>query len=214
MSTVVMVVIAVIIVAAVVAAVAFLGRSRARSRGLRRRFGPEYDRAVERHGGRAAAEEELRTRERKHRELTLRDLEPRRREEFRARWVAVQERFVDAPARAVEEADDLVRVVMGERGYPTRGFEDQVAHLSVEHGRTLGHYRSAHAIGGKAAAGEASTEELRQAMVHYRALFDDLLAAPGERRGTAPAAPAAAAGKPAAEPAGEPAAGPARDARS
>ncbi|RSN67185.1 hypothetical protein [Actinomadura sp. WAC 06369] len=206
MSTVVMVVIAVIIVAAAVAAVAFLGRTRARTRRLRRRFGPEYDRAVQRHGGRAAAEEDLLGRERKHRELELRELEPQRREEFRARWVGVQERFVDAPVQAVEEADDLVRVVMGERGYPTRGFEDQIAHLSVEHARTLDHYRSAHTIGGKAAAGEASTEELRQAMVHYRALFEDLLRAPGEDRRAAPAAPAG-------EAVAEPAAGPARDAR-
>ncbi|GGV28209.1 hypothetical protein GCM10010182_58960 [Actinomadura cremea] len=205
MSTVVMVVIAVIIVAAVVAAVAFLGRTRARTHRLRRRFGPEYERAVERHGGRAAAEEELLTRERRHRELELRELAPNRREEFRAQWVGVQERFVDAPAQAVEQADDLVRVVMGERGYPTRGFEDQIAHLSVEHARTLDHYRSAHAVSGKAAAGEASTEELRQAMVHYRALFEDLLSAPGADR-AAPAAPAA--------PAAEPTAGPARDARS
>ncbi|WP_064743792.1 hypothetical protein [Actinomadura rifamycini] len=209
MSTVVMVVIAVIIVAAAVAAVAFLGRTRARTRRLRRRFGPEYDRAVQRHGGRAAAEEDLLGRERKHRELELREREPQRREEFRARWVGVQERFVDAPVQAVEEADDLVRVVMGERGYPTRGFEDQIAHLSVEHARTLDHYRSAHAIGGKAAAGEASTEELRQAMVHYRALFEDLLRAPGEDRRAAPAAPAAPAG----EAVAEPAAGPARDPR-
>lgn len=179
MSTAIWVVIAVLVVAALVAA-AYLGRSWARTRQLKQRFGPEYDRAVEREGGRAAAERELRSRERRHEELDLHDLDPRRREQYREQWVRMQERFVDAPEAAVEQADGLVTVVMGERGYPTRGFEDKAAHLSVEHGRTLDHYRSAHAISGRAADREASTEELRQAMVHYRALFDELLAAPAE----------------------------------
>jgi hypothetical protein len=185
MSTAVMVVIAVIIIAAV-AAVAFLAWKQARTRRLRKRFGPEYDRAVEQHGGRAAAERELLDRERRHRDLELRDLDPRRREQYREQWVAVQERFVDAPESAVEQADGLVTVVMGERGYPTSGFEEKAAHLSVEHGRTLDHYRRAHAIGGRAADGKASTKDLRQAMVHYRALFEELLSVPVQR--TAPEA--------------------------
>lgn len=183
MSTAVMVVIALIIIAAVAAA-AFLAWKQARTGRLRKRFGPEYDRAVEQHGGRAAAERELLDRERRHRDLELRDLDPRRREQYREQWVAVQERFVDAPESAVEQADGLVTVVMGERGYPTSGFEEKAAHLSVEHGRTLDHYRRGHAIGGRAAEGKASTEELRQAMVHYRALFEELLSVPVQR--TAP----------------------------
>ncbi|WP_067892701.1 hypothetical protein [Actinomadura chibensis] len=187
MSTAIWVVIAVIVVAALVMA-AYLARNAARTRRLRQRFGPEYDRTVERAGGRAAAERELLSRERRHDELDLRDLDPDRRERYREQWLRVQERFVDAPDAAVEEADRLVTLVMGERGYPTRGFEEKVAHLSVEHGRTMEHYRHAHAISGKAAAKQASTEDLRQAMVHYRALFEELLAAPGEPTGREAAA--------------------------
>jgi hypothetical protein len=177
MSTAIWVVIAVIVAAAVVAAV-YLVTSGARTRRLRQRFGPEYDRAVEREGSRGAAERELRSREERHEHLDLRELDPRRREQYREQWVGVQERFVDAPEAAVGQADNLVTVVMGERGYPTRGFEEKVAHLSVEHGRTMDHYRRAHTISGRAKTGQASTEDLRQAMVHYRALFEELLAAP------------------------------------
>ena len=177
MSTAIWVVIAVVVVAAVIAAV-YLAQARARTRRLRQRFGPEYDRVLRNEGGRAAAERELRSREQRHEELELRELDPRRREEYHDQWVRVQERFVDAPEAAVGQADGLVTVVMGERGYPTHGFEDfedKVAHLSVEHGRTMEHYRRAHAISGRAASEEASTEDLRQAMVHYRALFEELL---------------------------------------
>ncbi|MFA1550389.1 hypothetical protein [Actinomadura chokoriensis] len=181
MSTAIWVVIAVAVIAVLVAA-GYLAQSRARTQRLRRRFGPEYDRAVRSEGGRAAAERELRSRERRHEELELRDLDPRKREQYQEQWVRVQERFVDSPEAAVEEADRLVTVVMGERGYPTDKFEDKVAHLSVEHGRTMDHYRRAHTISGKTASGQASTEDLRQAMVHYRALFEELLAAPGGER--------------------------------
>lgn len=185
MPTAIWVVIAVVVVAALVAAV-YLARSRARTQRLRRRFGPEYDRTVRDEGGRTAAERELRSREERHDELELHDLDPRRREEYREQWGRVQERFVDTPEAAVEQADGLVTVVMGERGYPTHGFEDKVAHLSVEHGRTMDHYRGAHAISGRAANGEASTEDLRQAMRHYRALFDELLSVPDEERPAGP----------------------------
>ncbi|WP_207945593.1 hypothetical protein [Actinomadura sp. 7K534] len=189
MSTAIWVVIAVVVVAALVAVV-FVARSRAQTQRLKRRFGPEYDRAVRSAGGRAAAERELRSREQRHEELQLKELDPARREQYREQWVRVQERFVDTPEAAVEQANGLVTVVMGERGYPTHGFEENVAHLSVEHGRTMDHYRRAHAISGRAANGEASTEDLRQAMQHYRELFEELLAVPaGEgHTGTAPAA--------------------------
>ncbi|TMQ89666.1 hypothetical protein ETD83_38945 [Actinomadura soli] len=180
-----------IVIVAGFAAAMYLAWTGVRTRRLRQRFGPEYDRAVESHGGRAAAERELRSREERHEDLDLHDLDPQQREQYREQWVGVQERFVDAPEAAVEQADGLVTVVMGERGYPTHGFEEKVAHLSVEHGRTMDHYRRAHVISDRAAAKQASTEDLRQAMVHYRALFDELLAAPaaGTASGTGDRAP-------------------------
>ncbi|REF00139.1 hypothetical protein [Thermomonospora umbrina] len=177
MSTALMVVIAVVVVA-VLAAAGVLLWSRSRTGRLRRQFGSEYDRAVERHGGRAAAERELRARRERHQELDLRPLDARQRELYREQWTHVQEQFVDAPESAVEHADRLVTTVMADRGYPTRDFEDRVAHLSVEHGRTLDQYRRGHLISVRAADGQASTEDLRQAMVHYRALFEDLLMKP------------------------------------
>ncbi|WP_433323700.1 hypothetical protein [Spirillospora sp. CA-294931] len=181
MSTVIMVVIIVAIVA-LIAGAGYVMWTRARSGKLRKQFGPEYDRAVERHGNRSAAERELRSRQERHQELELRELDPRQRELYREQWTHVQEQFVDAPEAAVEQGDRLVAAVMGERGYPTRGYEDRVAHLSVEHGRTLDHYRRGHEISVRASRKEAGTEDLRQAMVHYRALFEDLLAVPAEER--------------------------------
>jgi hypothetical protein len=107
--------------------------------------------------------------------LDIRPLDPATRDGYAAKWAEVQERFVDAPGFAVTEADQLVAAVMSERGYPTEGFEQRLSDLSVAHGRTLDHYRQAHEISGRAARREATTEELRQAMVHYRALFEELL---------------------------------------
>ncbi|MQY09144.1 hypothetical protein [Actinomadura macrotermitis] len=196
MSTAIWVVVAVVIIA-VLAGAGYLVWTQSRSRRLRQQFGPEYDRAVERHGSRGAAEKELLSRRQRHQELELRELDPRQRELYREQWTHVQEQFVDAPEGAVEQADRLVTVVMGERGYPTGGFDEKVTHLSVEHGRTLDHYRRGHEISTRAAGKEASTEELRQAMVHYRALFEDLLAVPAGERAPAPeptAAPAAGPG--------------------
>jgi hypothetical protein len=142
---------------------------------MRRRVGPEYDRAVETTSSRTEAERELRERERRHASLELTPLSPESRESYSAQWEEVQARFVDEPAGAVGEADTLVTRLIAERGYPTEDYEDQLAHLSVEHARTLGHYRDAHEIHLQNERGEASTEQLRQAVVHYRALFADLL---------------------------------------
>lgn len=146
-----------------------------RRRALRQRFGPEYDRVVESTDDRRAAERELRERERRHAELELRPLDPAARERYAASWEEIQIRFVDAPEQAVGEADDLVTQLITERGYPTGSYDDQLAQLSVEHARTLDHYRQAHDIRERNARGEATTEQLRQALVHYRALFADLL---------------------------------------
>lgn len=166
---VVVIVIVVVLVGAALLVPPYLRRKR-----LRDRFGPEYERTVEQTADRRAAERELAERERRHSSLDLRELTPERKKEFAADWASVQERFVDEPADAVTKADRLVTTVMAERGYPTEGFDQQVADLSVEHASTLGHYRDAHGVAVKHANGQASTEDLRTAIVHYRALFLDL----------------------------------------
>lgn len=152
---------------------------------LRERFGPEYDRTVEAGDSRMAAERELRAREQRHDGLDLTSLPETTRRQYAQDWTGVQERFVDRPEEAVGEADRLVTRLMRERGYPTEGYEQQLKDLSVEHGHTLEHYRAAHEINTRASGHKATTEELRGAMVHYRALFDDLLTngdRPGARR--------------------------------
>jgi len=167
----------VVVAAALVAllAVGYLVATQNRRRHLQNRFGPEYDRTLQERESRKEAEQELLTREARHADLDIRPLDPETRETYAKRWNDVQERFVDAPSFAVTEADALVSAVMADRGYPTEGFEQQVSDLSVEHGATLDHYRQAHEISGRAARQEASTEDLRQAMVHYRELFQELL---------------------------------------
>lgn len=171
------VIVIVLVVLVVVAALAVVGRQVARRRALRSRFGPEYDRVVAERDSRADAERELRDRERRHAELTLTPLTPESRARYAAAWEELQVRFVDSPAETVSDADELVGRLVAERGYPTGDFSDQIAHLSVEHARTLSHYRDAHEIRLRNERGEAGTEELRQAVVHYRALFADLLGA-------------------------------------
>ena len=146
-----------------------------RRRALRQKFGPEYDRVVAERDNRSAAERELRERERKHAELELRPLSEKSRMEYAKQWAAVQARFVDAPEETVREGDTLVTRLVGEIGYPTDNYDERLATLSVEHSRTLGHYRDAHEIFLRTERGEASTEQLRQALVHYRALFAELL---------------------------------------
>jgi hypothetical protein len=166
-----------VVVAAVVAilAVGYLVTQQQRRRRLQERFGPEYQRTVSERESRREAEQELLEREQRHAKLDIRPLAPETRSTYAKKWTEVQERFVDAPGFAVTEADHLVTAVMADRGYPTEGFEQQVSDLSVSHGSTLDRYRQAHEISSRAARQEASTEELRQAMVHYRALFEELL---------------------------------------
>jgi hypothetical protein len=168
-------VIGVVILALVVVGIVLLLRQQRRQRHLRETFGPEYNRAVEDAGSRRAAEQELTARERRHEELQLKELSPEVRDRYAQQWAAVQEQFVDSPEEAVGEADELVTVVMAERGYPTDDYRQRLNDLSVEHAKTLDHYRTAHTINERRSAHEATTEDLRQAMVHYRALFEDLL---------------------------------------
>ncbi|MEH0936362.1 hypothetical protein [Micromonospora psammae] len=167
----VVLVLVVLVVAALVALAVVAGRRRA----LKQRFGPEYDRVVAERESRADAERELRDRERRHAELELTPLAPEARARYAAAWEELQVRFIDSPAETVSDADELVSRLIAERGYPTGDFSDQIAHLSVDHARTLTNYRDAHEIRLRTDRGEASTEELRQAVVHYRALFADLL---------------------------------------
>lgn len=164
-----------VLVVVAVALLAVWGFRAYRRHALRQRFGPEYDRIVAERDSRSAAERELRERERRHAELELRPLTDGARASYAAQWQEIQIRFVDDPNSVVGAADELVARLIADRGYPTDDHEDRLAHLSVEHARTLGHYRDAHAINVRNAQGEATTEELRQALVHYRALFADLL---------------------------------------
>jgi hypothetical protein len=171
----VIVIVIVVVVLAVVAALAVRVMQR---RKLRDRFGDEYQRVVEEKGGRSAAEAELRRREKHHATLELRELSDADRVRFREGWVAVQTLFVDDPVAAVRDGDRLVTELVAARGYPVSDYEDRLAQLSVEHANVLNHYRDAHDISTRNDAGKATTEELRQALVHYRELFADLL---GER---------------------------------
>jgi hypothetical protein len=143
-----------------------------RSQRLRRRFGPEYDHAVSHNGDRRAAEKELADRERRHSEYNLRPIPAENREKYRAEWNGVQEQFVDDPVGAVKEADRLVNVVVAELGYPTEGYDRQLADLSVRHAHTVEHYRSAHDTHVRQ---DASTDDLRTALIGYRKVFEDLL---------------------------------------
>ena len=174
--------IAIVVVAAavIVILVAILIAVSRRRRRLRQRFGSEYDRAVESTGSKHKAEEELKARTERHDKLHIVELAPRARMQYRARWDDAQTRFVDEPARTMGEADQLVKEVMTERGYPLSDFEQQAADLSVEHAGVLDHYRRAHEITKNCEHGHASTEDMRAAMVHYRALFNDLLGNPYE----------------------------------
>ncbi|HEX2498754.1 MAG TPA: hypothetical protein VHO00_08125 [Actinomycetes bacterium] len=169
------IVVAIGIVVATVAVLALL-RVRRRRR-LQDRYGSEYDHTVESAGSERAADAELLAREKRHKTLDIKPLGPGARERYADRWAMVQERFVDDPHAAVAEARELVTLVMSDRGYPTDDVDDQqiADELSVEHGRTVSEYRTAAAISARAADGEASTEDLRTAMVHYRALFAELL---------------------------------------
>jgi len=153
-----------------------------RSRKLRTAFGPEYDRTVDEAGSRSVAEAELRERQRRHGELDLKPLDPDVREDYLERWRATQERFVDDPHGAAMEADQLVLELMRARGYPVEDVGQRTADISVDYPELVGNYRSAHDATVRQSTGDASTEELRSAMRHYRQLFDELVGSDaGER---------------------------------
>jgi len=176
--------VAIIVVIVIIAVVAAFAAMAARRRRLKERFGPEYDRMVADQQSQRKAEAELASRERRVRHLDIRPLSAAARTEYAAQWTSIQERFVDHPASAVSQGQQLVTAVLRDRGYPTEGYDQILADLSVEHARNLEHYRAAHALSDASANGQASTEDLRQAMIQYRAMFDDLLR-DGSEDGTA-----------------------------
>jgi len=168
---------AVIIAVAVgiVLAVVFAALTRRRTHRLRGQFGPEYERAVQSSSSRKDAETELMAREERHSKLDLRPLSPAARDRYMNEWQSVQAQFVDTPGTAVGVADTLIQSAMGERGYPVEDFEQRAADVSVDHPTVVEHYRAGHRLAQNAGAGDESTEELRQAMQHYRVLFEELV---------------------------------------
>jgi hypothetical protein len=174
-----------LIVAAVVLAVvilvaigAFIQRRKERTLAFRNRFGTEYNLAVEKHGSAREAEAKLADRETRVATLKIRELGVTERERFVTEWHTVQSRFVDHPRLAVTEADDLINSLLEARGYPNSGFEQRAADVSVSYPRVMENYRVAHSIAVHVGQVEATTEELRTAMIQYREIFDDLLQAP------------------------------------
>jgi hypothetical protein len=172
------IVVLLILVAMVVMVVVTTDNARRRREKLRRRFGPEYDRAVQQFGSVAKAERELAARAHRLERIQLHELNDADRIHFANAWSAVQVKFVDNPSEAVHEANQLIKTVMQARGYPVEDFEHRVADLSVDHANVIQHYRAARTLAEANREGRANTEELRQAFVHYRALFTDLLSEP------------------------------------
>jgi hypothetical protein len=170
-----------IVVVIVVVGLLVVGmRTVIRRRRLQQRFGPEYDRLVGESDSKRQAETVMAGRERRVRDLDIRPLTDPARESYADRWAGIQEQFVDTPAEAVAASQVLVVAVMSERGYPAEHHDQVLADLSVEHAGTLGRYRAAEEISERAASGAASTEDLRLAMIDYRALFHDLLGEPDD----------------------------------
>jgi hypothetical protein len=177
-------VVVVLLVVAAIALAAWLVMRRQRSERLRSRFGPEYKRVVEEHGNKQIAEAVLEKREKRLERLDIQPLPPSDRDRFGHAWQVVQARFVDAPRGAVSEADRLVTDVMKARGYPAweSDFEQRAEDISVDYPQLVANYRAAAEIAQQNKLGNATTEDLRRAMVYYRALFDDLLGLQEVRR--------------------------------
>ena len=174
-SSVLTIIVAVVLLAIVVAVVVGVFIPKQRSKKLREQFGPEYDHMVNEAEGRYEAEAELEARRERVKAFEIHPLSLNECDRFAAEWQSTQAHFVDEPIEAVVQADQLVDEVMKARGYPVADFEQRAADVSVDHAEVVTNYRAAHDIALKNERGEADTEDLRQAMVHYRALFEDLL---------------------------------------
>ena len=164
-----------VVVLALIAIGAWMYTRKKQSERLVQRFGPEYGRAVDDGGSRSKAESELRAREKRVEKLNIAPLSPGDAQRFSQDWKTLQGRFVDNPKGVLVEADLLVRELMEKRGYPMSDFERQAADISVDHPAVVDHYRAAQEIAARDKRGEADTEAMRQGIVHYRALFDELL---------------------------------------
>jgi len=171
MSTSIVILIVVVVVLLILGAAWLIAR-RQREKTLRQRFGPEYTSAVRHYGSEARAQDALAARTRRMEKIRITPLTRDEYDRFLGRWENVQRGFVDDPTGSIQQADTLVNEVMSVRGYPMTDFEHRAEDISVDHPHVVQNYRAAHSI---AEAGDASTEDLRQALVHYRALFDDLL---------------------------------------
>lgn len=159
----------------VLAIVVWQALARRRTGQLQEQFGPEYDRTVGTSESKREAEAELQAREQRRRELEIRPLPSAARYRYLEAWQGVQSQFVDDPSAAVARADELIQSVMSERGYPVEDFEQRAADVSVDHPQVVENYREGHRLAQSSANGSGSTEDLRQAMRRYRALFDELV---------------------------------------
>jgi hypothetical protein len=168
----------VVVVVCVAAGLAVYWVGKQRSVKLRQKFGPEYDHTLERTGDRRRAESELQARAERVGRLNIRPLAPAEASRFGEQWRVIQARFVDDPPLAVAEANDLLKELMEVRGYPVGDFEQRVADVSVDHPHVVQNYRIARDLAARSRRGEATTEDLRRALMHYRMLFEDLLETP------------------------------------
>jgi len=164
-----------IAVIVVLAGVLWQALARRRTGKLREQFGPEYDRTVGGSDSKRAGEAELEARDERRQKLEIRPLSKASSQRYLQSWQNVQAQFVDDPRGAVAAADSLIQSVMTERGYPVEDFEQRAADVSVDHPQVVENYRHGHRLAQASATGSDSTEELRQAMRHYRALFDELV---------------------------------------
>jgi FtsZ-interacting cell division protein ZipA len=164
-----------IAVVAVLAVVVWQALARRRTGRLQQQFGPEYDRTLGTTDSKRDAEAELQAREERRQQLEIRPLSQAARDRYLQSWQTIQAQFVDDPRSAVAGADSLIQMVMSERGYPVEDFDQRAADVSVDHPQVVENYRDGHRLAQASAGGSDSTEDLRQAMRHYRALFDELV---------------------------------------
>ena len=168
-------IVAIAVIALLIALAAWFLLRRRSTQQLRSQFGPEYQRAIEESGGQREAESRLHARAERVRQYHLQPLTPEDQQRYAAAWRRIQARFVDDPKGAADRADELLAQVMSAKGYPTDDYEQRLEDLSVDHAEAVQEYRSAHDVTERHARGDASTEDMRQAMIHYRVLFDELL---------------------------------------